>query len=192
MTNDFDHVTTYLDATTPQEVEAVAILIGRTLKEDESLDDVLTGCAYLGARRAKLLNRPGSIDHLVFALAIFTWWPFKPTPPKRVELELRRVRRAAFMGLARLSPVVISERSIAWLVPDETLKLSLHRLYQRQRSGVEEFLRVGEGESYGGSPGIVEYALILILVSFVVLAILLTMGSQVKNVLSNIVGALGG
>ena len=39
--------------------------------------------------------------------------------------------------------------------------------------------------------GMVEYAFILVLVSIVVIVILLTLGRQVKNVFSNVVGALG-
>lgn len=39
--------------------------------------------------------------------------------------------------------------------------------------------------------GMVEYALILVLVSIVVIVILLTMGNQIQNVFSNIVSALG-
>jgi pilus assembly protein Flp/PilA len=39
--------------------------------------------------------------------------------------------------------------------------------------------------------GMVEYALILVLVSIVVIVVLLTMGRQVKNVFSNVVAALG-
>ncbi len=39
--------------------------------------------------------------------------------------------------------------------------------------------------------GMVEYALILVLVSIVVIVILLTMGNQIKNVFSNVVAALG-
>ncbi len=38
--------------------------------------------------------------------------------------------------------------------------------------------------------GMVEYALILVLVSIVVIIILLTMGNQIKNVFSNVVAAL--
>jgi len=37
----------------------------------------------------------------------------------------------------------------------------------------------------------VEYALILVLVSIVVIVILLTMGHQIANVFSNVVSALG-
>ncbi|HVB76847.1 MAG TPA: Flp family type IVb pilin [Candidatus Nitrosotalea sp.] len=39
--------------------------------------------------------------------------------------------------------------------------------------------------------GMVEYALILVLVSIVVIVILLTMGGQIKNVFTNVVAALG-
>jgi len=39
--------------------------------------------------------------------------------------------------------------------------------------------------------GMVEYALILVLVSVVVIVILLTMGNQILNVFSNVVAALG-
>jgi pilus assembly protein Flp/PilA len=42
-----------------------------------------------------------------------------------------------------------------------------------------------------GGQGMVEYALILVLVSIVVIVILLAMGSQIANVFSNIVAALG-
>jgi pilus assembly protein Flp/PilA len=39
--------------------------------------------------------------------------------------------------------------------------------------------------------GMVEYALILVLVSIVVIVVLLTMGRQIRNVFSNVVAALG-
>jgi pilus assembly protein Flp/PilA len=38
--------------------------------------------------------------------------------------------------------------------------------------------------------GMVEYALILVLVSIVVIVVLLTMGNQIQNVFSNVVAAL--
>ena len=40
--------------------------------------------------------------------------------------------------------------------------------------------------------GMVEYALILVLVSIVVIVVLLTMGQQINNVFSNVVTALSG
>jgi pilus assembly protein Flp/PilA len=48
--------------------------------------------------------------------------------------------------------------------------------------------RRGAGQS---GQGMVEYALILVLVSIVVIVILLTMGNQIQNVFSNVVAALG-
>ena len=48
--------------------------------------------------------------------------------------------------------------------------------------------KFGRGQS---GQGMVEYALILVLVSIVVIVILLTMGNQIQNVFSNVVAALG-
>jgi pilus assembly protein Flp/PilA len=53
--------------------------------------------------------------------------------------------------------------------------VSMGRLFDRRQSG----------------QGMVEYALILVLVSIVVIVILLTMGNQIQNVFSNVVAALG-
>jgi len=53
--------------------------------------------------------------------------------------------------------------------------ISLGSLFRRRQSG----------------QGMVEYALILVLVSIVVIVILLTMGNQIANVFSNVVAALG-
>ncbi len=49
-------------------------------------------------------------------------------------------------------------------------------------------VRPGSPRQHG--QGMVEYALILVLVSIVVIVILLTMGSQIQNVFSNVVAAL--
>jgi pilus assembly protein Flp/PilA len=53
--------------------------------------------------------------------------------------------------------------------------VAMHRRLDRRESG----------------QGMVEYALILVLVSIVVIVILLTMGNQIENVFSNVVAALG-
>jgi len=47
------------------------------------------------------------------------------------------------------------------------------------------------GANWQSGQGMVEYALILVLVSVVVIVILLTMGNQIANVFSNVVAALG-
>ena len=49
---------------------------------------------------------------------------------------------------------------------------------------------LGRASNQSGQ-GMVEYALILVLVSIVVIVILLTMGQQIANVFSNVVAALG-
>jgi pilus assembly protein Flp/PilA len=49
--------------------------------------------------------------------------------------------------------------------------------------------RLGGGRQEG--QGMVEYALILVLVSIVVIVILVTMGSQIKDVFVNVSKALG-
>jgi len=48
-----------------------------------------------------------------------------------------------------------------------------------------------KGRASQRAQGMVEYALILVLVSIVVIVILLTMGNQIQNVFSNVVAALG-
>jgi pilus assembly protein Flp/PilA len=53
------------------------------------------------------------------------------------------------------------------------------------------FSRFGGAIHRQTGQGMVEYALILVLVSIVVIVILLTMGRQIKNVFSNVVAALG-
>ncbi len=56
---------------------------------------------------------------------------------------------------------------------------------------MEGLYRFGNPLRRQDGQGMVEYALILVLVSIVVIVILLTMGNQIKNVFSNIVDALG-
>jgi pilus assembly protein Flp/PilA len=51
--------------------------------------------------------------------------------------------------------------------------------------------KVGSIQRGQRGQGMVEYALILVLVSIVVIVILLTMGNQILNVFSNVVAALG-
>ena len=51
--------------------------------------------------------------------------------------------------------------------------------------------KVGSAKGGQRGQGMVEYALILVLVSIVVIVILLTMGNQIQNVFSNVVAALG-
>ena len=61
-------------------------------------------------------------------------------------------------------------------------------LAKARKEGRNVNLRVLRGQV---GQGMVEYALILVLVSIVVIVILLTMGNQIQNVFSNVVAALG-
>jgi pilus assembly protein Flp/PilA len=56
---------------------------------------------------------------------------------------------------------------------------------------VVSFSKRGSTKGVQRGQGMVEYALILVLVSIVVIVILLTMGNQIQNVFSNVVAALG-
>ena len=51
-------------------------------------------------------------------------------------------------------------------------------------------MKFGKSRNGQEGQGMVEYALILVLVSIVVIVILLTMGNQILNVFSNVVAAL--
>jgi pilus assembly protein Flp/PilA len=62
-------------------------------------------------------------------------------------------------------------------------------LAQRRENIVKRIASGSKGSQRG--QGMVEYALILVLVSIVVIVILLTMGNQIANVFSNVVAALG-
>jgi pilus assembly protein Flp/PilA len=62
-------------------------------------------------------------------------------------------------------------------------------LARSEKGGGLEMGRRGAVRQSG--QGMVEYALILVLVSIVVIVILITMGNQIANVFSNVVAALG-
>jgi pilus assembly protein Flp/PilA len=64
-----------------------------------------------------------------------------------------------------------------------------HALSLQKRKEVDVLGRLIDRPQSG--QGMVEYALILVLVSIVVIVILLTMGNQINNVFSNVVAALG-
>ena len=67
-------------------------------------------------------------------------------------------------------------------------------MYKFRYRSLSTSKEVGDLDRMGGlqkGQGMVEYALILVLVSIVVIVILLTMGNQIANVFSNVVAALG-
>lgn len=66
------------------------------------------------------------------------------------------------------------------------------RALARRWGGEFQVVRFFRSPRVQQGQGMVEYALILVLVSIVVIVILLTMGGQIANVFSNIVTALNG
>jgi len=68
--------------------------------------------------------------------------------------------------------------AVFWLYVFGLLARNLVKTKRRRAAGTQ------------GGQGMVEYALILVLVSIVVIVVLLTMGNQIANVFSNVVAAL--
>jgi len=68
--------------------------------------------------------------------------------------------------------------AVFWLYVFGLLARNLVKTIRRRAAGTQ------------GGQGMVEYALILVLVSIVVIVVLLTMGNQIANVFSNVVAAL--
>ena len=87
---------------TRKDFETAAREIESRLQPNEELDDFLVGCAYLAAERAALLGREGNYEDLVFAMSIWTKWPYKPNPPKAVEKRLLAASPNLFKGLAQV------------------------------------------------------------------------------------------
>jgi hypothetical protein len=84
------------------------------LADRETVDDVVTGCFGVGAKRASLFGRAPVIYD--FDLA-FTLWGFLGTAPA----ELVAFRTPLFMGASHHYE---QQREIADRVPDETLRLT--------------------------------------------------------------------
>ena len=95
---------------------------------------------------------------------------------RRGDLERRLGERRSELGQRAQAGAVEGERRSA-----------IRRMFQRRadmrRGAVDRRLMSGQG--------MVEYALVLVLISIVVIVILLTMGQQIANVFSNVAAALG-
>lgn len=57
---------------------------------------------------------------------------------------------------------------------------------------LSRFVRMRERLLQDGGQGLVEYALILVLVAIVVIGVLTTMGTRIQAAFTDIVGSLGG
>jgi len=123
----------------PSDIESVEVtLLEHTKMGPGELNDVLTGAAHLGLRRARLRGTSPGHDDLAFALSIFTWWPFKPRPALVVEAQLVRGREPLFAGLGETFKFEMLDS----VVPDETLAVTPDELYRRQQVSVQSFLHI--------------------------------------------------
>lgn len=90
------------------------------------------------------------------------------------------------MSYKDLTHGLVKSAAVAVVLPRFTFSST-----SSQRHGEKGGSKVTWGSRSQGGQGMVEYALILVLVSIVVIVILLTMGQQIANVFSNVVAALG-
>ncbi len=122
-----------------EDYDTLVAQIGPSLQKGEDAGEAVSGASYLAARRAALLGRPYQANDIHFALAIWTFWPFKPPPPPKIEQQILRLRRVAFRGVTRTNLVAEPGR-LGTAVPDETLRLSFEELYARQQRSLDAFL----------------------------------------------------
>jgi hypothetical protein len=105
---------------TPGPDQGYAMLLARrfedrlVLTEGEHAEDVLLGCALLGARRCGLVGRAPTVYDVEAALTL--WGFLTVAPPGLVE-----VRRLAFSGVSHDYPV---QRALMDRVPESALRQS--------------------------------------------------------------------
>lgn len=118
----------------PADMDLISRIIHNRLTPGELLEDVLTGSAFLALRRATLAGQDLGVDHLVYILSLFTWWPFKPDLSNPAEILLLQFRSDLFRGASNGD----FERFAN--IPDEILGLSTIELLARQLGEPEEYL----------------------------------------------------
>ncbi len=92
------------------------------LTKGEDVDDVVTGCALLAARRAGLFGRAPSITDVEVAFAVFGF--LVADPPGDLVAARRKAFRSVSHGYAE-------QRALVDSVPEETLRLSLDEVRAR-------------------------------------------------------------
>ncbi|CAN5804262.1 hypothetical protein BH20ACT4_BH20ACT4_00480 [soil metagenome] len=85
---------------------------------DENVEDAIAGCVGVALRRASLFGRAPIIHDLAMALTI---WGFLDDDPP---VDLVRLRRAMFEGVAHTGHHYTESRAIVDLVPEATLRQS--------------------------------------------------------------------
>jgi hypothetical protein len=116
------------------DMDLISQIIHNRLTPGELLEDVLAGSAFLARRRATLAGQDLGVDHLIYILSLFTWWPFKPDLSNPAEILLLQFRSDLFRGASNGD----FERFAN--VPDEILGLSTIELLGRQLGEPEEYL----------------------------------------------------
>lgn len=89
---------------------------------DENIEDAIAGCVGVALRRASLFGRAPIIHDLAMAL---TMWGFLDDDPP---VDLVRLRRGMFEGVAHTGHHYTESRAIVDLVPEATLRLSHEQL----------------------------------------------------------------
>lgn len=116
-------------------------IVGRTVRPGENVEDVVAGGWVLAERRAALLGRPMEPgEDVPYALAIFCWWPFKPSLRDDSKRFLYDARGDLFSGAALSGRWSADIREI---IPDDILTLGTHELFETLRNRpVWEFIQV--------------------------------------------------
>lgn len=124
------------------DVSDISSAIAGRLSPGEDRADVLAAASLLALERARLAGRPADKDDVMFALAIFTWNPFKPPVPAFVEHDLLRYRRGLVQSAVFWPAGGDQVDRLMHAVPPETLRMTTQELYAAQQQGVTAFLRV--------------------------------------------------
>lgn len=123
----------------------VAGVIADRVRGTENLSDVLVGGAYIASLRLAVRgggkSKTSDSSDLIFALSVFTWWPFKPDAAPHVEEQLLNLRGSLFEGLAAGS--IFDMEALRTSVPERTLRMDILELYQAQQSDIGAFLNIG-------------------------------------------------
>lgn len=121
----------------------VAGIVTPRVRENETVADVIVGGAYVASLRSAARGGGGkskSADSadLIFALSLFSWWPFMPDPAPQVQEQLVSMRGPLFEGLA--SGSIFDMERLRTAVPERTLRMDILELYQAQQKDVGAFL----------------------------------------------------
>lgn len=112
-------------------LDAYADVINRTKLTEESIDDIIAGCLFLGERRAALLGRDFDMgEDVSYILCMWCWWPFKSALRADSRRYLQEIRGPLFRGVAGSGRRL---RELNNAVPEQLLKMEISELFSRFR-----------------------------------------------------------